>query len=216
MKEQTVDYLQFLNLVDTKALLLQYADAGDRYNLFAVEGNVSWNSTVLKGTSEETDFVSNRKTAANKPLEYRSTDGLPKIASALFSDLKSFWADGTATQADLAAGETKYVKTHFSTEFTLSGVDANWSTANWGDYVSFEVGFYIDPLTESTWQLIQKFADQYKIYGTGGRTFEVPAVKVIPSTVNISGTNYDVYIRATCANTGSSPSKVVINLIGWK
>ncbi|MGI0059239.1 MAG: hypothetical protein ACREBJ_05670 [Nitrosotalea sp.] len=216
MKEVNIDYNQFLALVDAKTLLLQYSDGGDRYHLFAVEGNVSWSTNILKTTREADDFEANRKATSNQPLEYRSTDGLPKIASAMFSDTKTFWVDGTSTQADITAGQTVYIKKHFDTNFTISGVDARWYSANWGDYLDFEVGFYLDEATESTFQPAVQFADHYMIYLDGERIFDVPTVKLIPSTVNVSGTNFNMYVRTTCVNTGLNASKVLVNLVGWK
>src|SRR5579863_4941617 len=114
MKIASVDYTTFWSLVSSKGLLPQYVDVGNVYNVFAVEDNISWETTIDKdGGTNQTDFETNRQSTCNQQLEYRSTDGLPKIASAMFSDIKSFWVDGTATQADISAGTTSYIKKHF-------------------------------------------------------------------------------------------------------
>lgn len=217
MKSASVSYSQWKSLITSKGLLPQYVDLVSSYDLFAIEANVSWEVSLMKdGGNDVTDFETNIKPTANSPLEYRSTDGLLKVASAMFSDTKSFWVDGTATQADIAAGTTVYIKKHFADEFTISGVDARWFSANWGDYVSFQVGFYTNPADETTFQVVQQFADHYMVYQDGSRLFDVPTVKVIPSTVTIGGNTFDLYIRVTCVNAGTNPSKVIINLVGWK
>lgn len=224
----TLSYEDFKAIANSKSLLWQYTEFSDHYELVAADGVMQYSSTIYKsntaveGIDSETeatrisDFESNHKSTANQPLEYRSTDGLLKFASAKFSDVKSFWVDGTATQANLASGETKYIKKHFTETYTISGVDARWQGSNWGDYIDFEVGFYTDESDETTFNVANKFADHYMILGDGSRIFDVPTVREIPSTVTISGYTFNLYIRAKCVNVGSSPSKVIVNLIGWK
>lgn len=217
MKNVSLSYSQFKSVVAAKSLLAQYVEGVDRYDLFAIEGQVSWETSFLKdGGSDVTDFEANFKSTYNLPMEYRSTDGLLKVASAKFADSKSFWVDGTATQADLSAGQTKYVKKHFATDFTLAGVDARWDSSCWGDYIDFEVGFYTDENDEATFNSVMKFADHYMIYGTASRLFDVPTVKTVPTTVTIGQNTYNMYIRAKCVNAGATASKVIINLVGWK
>lgn len=213
MKNVSLSYSQFKSIVDAKGLLGQYVEGTDRYDLFAIEGQISWETSFLKdGGSDVTDFETNHKASYNMPMEYRSIDGLPKVASAKFADTKSFLTVGTDGVVSLTSGSTGYAKFHFTDTFTLSGVDASWYTANLGDYIDFEVGYYTDENTESTFVSLNKFGDQFKIYKDGNRIFDVPAVKEIPST--ISGAN--IYIRAKCVNAGGTSSTVIINLIGWK
>lgn len=215
MKELDIDYTQFLSLVDSKSLLLQFSDGGDRYSLFAVEGNVSWNCTVLKNSKEATDFETNRKSNSNKPLEYRSSDGLVKVAPSKFSDSASFMTDGVASGMTAVGNATTYVKRHFTVPFKLAGVDVYWYGANWGDYVDFEVGFYTNVNQENTFIQMNQFGTQYKIYQNGNRTFDVQTVATIPVQYN----GYDVYVRIKYVNAGAaSPAndaKFIVNFLGW-
>jgi hypothetical protein len=211
MKTVDLNYSQLKTIVTSKGLLLQYKETANQYELFAVEANVSWETVILKNSDDATDFETNLKSTANAPLEYRSIDGLPKVASAKFADVKSFLAIGTNGVVSLTGGTTSYAKWHFDEVFTLSGVDISWWGSSLGDYIDFEVGFYIDESDESTFQSVNKFGDHYKIYKDGNRSFDVPAVKDIPSTVS----GFNIHIRAKCVNTGALPSTVIINLVGW-
>jgi hypothetical protein len=216
MKLVQVSYTQLKDLVASKGLFLQYKEAANYYDLFAVEANVSWECNILKDSDESADFESTLKALSNKPLEYRSVDGLQKVASAKFADTLSLYLDGENLTVELAAGETKYVRKHYADPYTLSGVDSYWTTANWGDYIDFEIGVYTDLESENSFISLNKFANQYKIFGTNKRLFDVPAVKVLPPTVEIApGVVLDTYIRAKCVNTGASSSKIILNLVGW-
>ena len=216
MKEvNLISYTQFKHIVDSKVLLAQYFDNNDAYMLFAIEGGLSWQYRLDKdGGDDQIDFESNYKNQWNKPLEYRSTDGLLKTASAKFADVKSLWLDGEQGCTEISAGQTAYMRKHFSFEFTLSGVDCRWYSSNFGDYIDFEVGFYIDESVEESFQSVAKFSNKYMIYGDGSRLFDVPTVRIIPE--KIPGTNFNVYIRAKCVNVGPNSSKTVLNLVGWK
>lgn len=208
--------------ITKKKLCIQFEDLDTQYRIIGPDNSLIWEITLNKlmddgsANPDVTDFETNYKDGANMPLEYRSTDGLLKVASAMFSDAKSFWVDGTATQANISASSTVYIKKHFTDEFTISGVDARWFGANWGDYLDFEVGFYTNPADETTFQTIQQFADNYKIFQDGNRLFDVPTVKIIPPTATIGGNTFDIYVRVTCVNVGANASKVIINLVGWK
>lgn len=214
MKEVSIDYKQFCSLVDSKSLLLQYSEDSDRYNLFAVEENVSWECTVLKNTIEASDFLTNKRSTANLPLEYRSVDGLKKIASAMFVDNLGYWVDGSNGILTIASGKTGYVITNFSTNFSLNGIDVHWSGANFGDYINFDVGVYNNNITSSQSNFIQiaQFANQYRILGDGTKTFNVDTVKTVPSTYN----DLTVYIRTTYVNVGGNSVNLCVNLLGYK
>lgn len=78
MKTVNVDYSQFKSLLSSKALLGQYKELSDRYELFAIEGvYVSWETTILKDSDEGTDFEVNHKANYNKPLEIKAGPGRP-------------------------------------------------------------------------------------------------------------------------------------------
>jgi hypothetical protein len=215
MKEVILDYTAFKSLVSAKALLPQYADLANRYLVFAIETNISWQCTITKdGGSDQTDFEANYQSTCNQPLEYRSTDGLPKYASAMFTDSLSYWVDGTNGTLAITASTTGYIKTHFSVPFRLNGVDVHWEGANFGDYINFEVGVYNNNDTSSESNFIQlfQFADQYRVLGNDTKTFTVDTVKAIPTTYN----GLDIYIRTTYVNVGGKSTNLCVNLLGYK
>lgn len=78
MKIAPVDYTTFWSLVTSKALMPQYIQGGDQYAVFALEGNVSWETTVaIDGGANQTDFEANHKANCNKPLEIKAGAGRP-------------------------------------------------------------------------------------------------------------------------------------------
>lgn len=215
MKNASVDYTTFWSLVSSKSLLPQYIDAVDTYLLFAVEGSVCWEVNFLKdGGVNQIDFETNHKAFCNQPLEYRSVDGLPKIASAMFVDNLGYWVDGSNGILTVIAGQTGYVRTNFTTSYQLNGVDVHWANANLGDYINFEVGVYNNNDTSSENNFIQlaQFANQYRVLSEGTKIFNVNTVKTVPPTYN----GLIVYIRTTYVNVGSNSVSLCINLLGYK
>jgi hypothetical protein len=212
---ETTDWFNFKDLVSSKGLLPQYQDLGDRYDLYAPESPFVWHTIVIKdGGTNQTDFETNYKTSYNQPLEYRSVDGLPMIASAMFTDALSFWVDGSNGYLQIPAGQTAYSTTNFSVPYKLNGVDIQWANANAGDYVNFDVGVYNggDPTNQSTFIQIAQFANQYRLYGSAEKSFILDTVSTIPPTYN----GLNVYIRTTYVNTGLSNVMLFINLLGYK
>ena len=205
----------FKILVSTKALLMQYMERADTYEIFAPEAQTFlWNISLLKGSSDVIDFETNYKSDCNKPLEFRSVDGLPKYASAMFTDALSYWVDGTNGLLNVPSGQTGYLRTHFSDPFKLNGVDIHWEGANFGDYLNFEVGAYNnnDTSSESNFILFSQFANQYRVLGMDTKMFQVDTVKTVPSTYN----GLDIYIRTTYVNSGGSAVNLCVNLLGYK
>jgi hypothetical protein len=207
-------WVDFKILVSTKALLMQYMEKVDTYEIFAPEAQTFlWNISLLKNSDDAVDFETNYKASCNQPLEYRSTDGLPKVANALFTDIASYWVDGENGVLSIPAGQTGYVKTHFPAPFKLNGVDVHWSGSNIGDSILFEVGLYTGDISdESTFVPLAQFSNKYRIMGEGTKMFEVPTVKTVSPTYN----GLDVYIRTTYVNAGSSNATLLVNLLGYK
>jgi len=68
MKNVDLTYSAFLSTIAAKFLAIQFSETPDQYFLFAIEGNISWETVLLKGTSDATDFETNYKASSNKPL----------------------------------------------------------------------------------------------------------------------------------------------------
>lgn len=62
-------WANFKTLVTSKILLMQYSDAGSNYEIFAPEAQTFlWHISLVKGSSDATDFDNNYKAAANAPM----------------------------------------------------------------------------------------------------------------------------------------------------
>lgn len=215
MKQVPVTYATFWTLVSSKNLLPQYSATVDSYYIFAIEDSISWEVTVpMDGGADQTDFETNHKSTCNQPLEYRSNDGIVLYGSAMFTDALSFWVDGSNGYLQIPAGQMAYATTNFSAPYKLNGVDIQWANANAGDYINFDVGVYSggDPTKQSTFIQMGQFANQYRLYSTGEKSFILDTVSTVPPTYN----GLNVYIRTTYVNTGSNNAMLFINLLGYK
>lgn len=208
----------FKSLIATKGLLIQYTQAINTYEIYGPEASsFMWHySMLMDNGSDQTDFETNFKANANQPLEYRSIDGLVKVADARFVDNLSFYVDGSQGSLVAPASQTTYVKYNFSYSYTLAGMDLYWYGANWGDYMECEVGIYLNPSDESTFQVLSVFSNQYKIYQIGFRIFDVTTVKTIPPSITMNGVTFPVVVRCSYVNVGPNDAKAILNLVGWK
>lgn len=209
-------WADFKSLIAAKGLLIQYSQFTNTYDIFGPEaGSFLWHySMLMDGGNDQTDFETNYKSTANQPLEYRSKDGIPMIASAMFTDALGFWVDGSTGYLQISAGQTSYATTNFSSIYKLNGVDIQWENANAGDYVNFDVGIYSggDPTNQSTFIQMAQFANQYRLYGSAEKSFILDTVSTIPPTYN----GLNVYIRTTYVNTGANNAMLFVNLLGYK
>lgn len=122
---QTMEVASWTNLktlIESKKLLVQYAEDVTGYDLFAPESfHLLWHVRILKGSSETTDFETNFKANANKPLDVRAAANRPPRVSA------SPQPDGTTETwkgylIDVAANDTsKYVDISFAETVHLRG-----------------------------------------------------------------------------------------------
>jgi hypothetical protein len=171
-------------------------------------------------SADQIDFETNYKQTCNQPLEYRSVDGLPKFASAMFVDNLGYWVDGSNGIATIPPGQTGYLTTTFNTDFQLNGIDVHWSGANLGDYINFDVGVYTnnDTSTQNNYVMLAQFGNQYRILGDGTKTFSVDTVKTVPPTFTIPPTfdKLTVYIRTTYVNVGQNSVNLCVNILGYK
>lgn len=207
----------FKDLVSAKELLIQYSEDANYYYICSPEaGALIWQTTLVKDNGTDvTDFETNFKSSSNKPLEYRSEDGLVKVASAKFTEKLGFYLTGATDQLELTGTGSGYIKFHFDDPYTLSGVHAIWSNANFGDKMDFIVGVYTDPEDEGTFIPLSQFADDFKVMDSGSILIDVPTVKTVPPTVNLGNGDMDIYIRIKVESVGSNTSRYIINLVGW-
>ena len=71
MKPIQVNYTNFLSLVSSKGLKIQFEDNGDTYLVFAMENGISWDTILIKGSTDSNDFETNHKPTANQIIETR-------------------------------------------------------------------------------------------------------------------------------------------------
>jgi hypothetical protein len=76
---EATSWTNFKGLVSSKALLIQYSDAGNFYEIFASEAGVFlWHITLPKDSGTDvTDFETNFKPTANQPIEVKAGSGRP-------------------------------------------------------------------------------------------------------------------------------------------
>jgi hypothetical protein len=116
-------------VIETKKLGLQYDERSDRYEVYATEAGIfCWTTTITKdGGSEQTDFESNHKSAAND-------------AFSLTELTVTFVASGASATQSLHNFPKKYYTfavtatgavTSWSAnlEVSLTGNDGEWSVA---------------------------------------------------------------------------------------
>lgn len=66
-----LDWASIKDFADTRSVVLQYVETNDQYYLVAIDGGLEANAVIKKKTpasSDQTDFETNYKTAANAPL----------------------------------------------------------------------------------------------------------------------------------------------------
>lgn len=221
MKMVNVDYAQFKSLVGSKALLGQFKELSDRYELFAVESVISWETVILKdGGVDHVDFETHYKAIFNAPLEYRTIDGLAKVASSRFIESLSFFVDGEGLVYSLSNNTEVYLKKHYAVPVSICGADIRWSNAELGDHIYLEVGIYMTPGDETSFYTIGQYGNHFNILGSGNRVFDVPAVKTLPSQVPFpDGNMYDTYIRAHIIHgngSGTNNLDVALNFLMWR
>lgn len=111
----------FKALVNSKQLLIQYTESEAVYELFAPEaGSFMWATSLLKGTSDATDFENNFKPTANASLENKAGIGRPErvAASPQPNNTTEKWkgfhveigAEESAKTIDISFDTTVYLK----------------------------------------------------------------------------------------------------------
>jgi len=109
------------SLVTAKALLPQYIETPDRYDVFAIEANLCWEISVLKnGGADVTEFEASYKSTYNKPLEIKAGPGRPIRTAASPQPINTVqhWkgykltlsAGQTSTYTDVSFPSLTYVK----------------------------------------------------------------------------------------------------------
>lgn len=140
MKEAFIDYTTFWSLVSSKNLLPQYINSGDRYVIFAIENNISWETIVQQdGTADQTDFENNHLAICNQPLEIKAAAGRPLRVSASPQPLNTVqhWQ---GYQLVLPAGQlSAYIDISFSNLVYLHGGYIVSADVDFNDYLQADV-----------------------------------------------------------------------------
>lgn len=69
-------YSDFIDLVAAKQLLIQFEETSNHYFLYAPEAHTFiWSCTIEKSSNDATNFETNHKSNANKPLELKDSEG---------------------------------------------------------------------------------------------------------------------------------------------
>jgi hypothetical protein len=182
MKTINLNYLSFLTMANAKGLQIQYAESTDRYDLFVLEPNLSWETCILKDSEEAQDFEINYKSLANQPITPKSSDGLPKILSAVAIDNVSMYISGKYIEI---SGEINYIDSDFQDTIYLQGLNVFVKNADWGDTITVQVG-YIHPI--NGWVSLKAFGESVPMMDSSEWKeyhYINNAISKIPSTIKI-------------------------------
>ena len=146
-----ITYENLKTLVSSKALLLQYVELADQYQLFAIEGTVQYSTIIYKSNtavegidpvteaSRISDFEINYKTTANQPLEIKAGAGRPIRVSASPQPLGTVehWK---GYQIVVPVGQSSgYVDVSFSSPVYVHGGYIVSPDVDFSDYVGVDV-----------------------------------------------------------------------------
>lgn len=125
----------YKTLINNKELEMQYNEFGDRYDIFASESPFLWVITLLKNTSDATDFENNYKSNCNKQVhQVIHISGFRRYDSGA-ENLYRYSVKDTAT-----ANDTKTIDKKFTEPVYLyGGIYEIVGNANDGDYLEIQV-----------------------------------------------------------------------------
>jgi len=134
-------WADFKSLVTSKALLIQYSDLGDRYQIYAPEARTFlWHTVLLKDSgSDQTDFETNYKAKANAPLEVKAGVSRPERFSMSPQPLNTYnkWK---GYQMTMPPGATfTFVDVQFPTTVYFRGGHLYTNDADIDDMLSADV-----------------------------------------------------------------------------
>jgi len=158
--------------ITKKKLLLQYVENERVYDIFAPDSDIiMWNTTLLKGSAEATDFENNYKANANQPLPYTMTAGQSKFIGRTI---------------EMASEDTqKSCEWIFDIDVYVSKVLPISVDAQWGDYVEFEVWLADDSM------MLNKYGETIPVYnGLPNQWFEGTGAGKIPIGCKVKCTYY--------------------------
>lgn len=160
MKDIDLSYSDFKTYVTNKALLIQYIQTPTMYSLFAVEaGVICWQTNLIMGSADATDFENNYKSAANAPLEIKAGIGRPLriSASPQPSGTVEHWK---GFQITVPIGQTSgYVDISFPSTVYLRGGYIVSNDVDLDDYITADVlvtannATYIGGLIDHAWMI---------------------------------------------------------------
>jgi hypothetical protein len=102
-------------LISSKTLMIQYEESSTDYKLYAPEaGSFLWTIILNKESSDATDFETNFKPNANKPLEVKAGSGRPDRVCISPQPLGTYW-------------HTKGYVLECGTSDTSASIDINFS-----------------------------------------------------------------------------------------
>lgn len=91
--QSSLTWSQFKSVVSSKSLLVQYDDDGTMYTIFAIDNPIVYVATLYKNSvpdapgfnqaqndTDKSDFENNFRSAANRPIEPRTIEGVKKLS----------------------------------------------------------------------------------------------------------------------------------------
>lgn len=146
-----LDYTSFKEKISSKHLLWQYIETDKKYDIFAIEASVKYNTVLYKNPETITglnaeleaanilDFETNYKSNANHPLEIKASTESPAriVPSSQPANTTEKWK---GYHLELAANETeKTILINFPVDVSLRGGTLYSDDSNCRDYFTVDI-----------------------------------------------------------------------------
>ena len=212
----TLAYSDLKDMVTAKSLAWQFNEDDKKYYVFAVDGEVLYQSEIWKSGKEPRginsvqneqdilDFEQKYKALANKTLKPTTSEGLPKVLAAVSPDEVSLFITGRSLEV---SENTFELDSSFDSDIQLQGMVVQVKDADWGDSIDVEVGY----LSEGTWVCLKEFGKYVPMRdGAGWQVYEYRNNAVSKITTNLK-----IRVRYNQASS-STTKKLIVHYITHK
>lgn len=131
-----MSYSDFIDLASVKNGMIQYSAISDGYDLFFEEGTIIY-SCRITDSADVSDFESNHKSAANKPIVPKASDTTPYVRvteKTVGKMMQLYGLEFTAVANDTTDYEVKWTK-----DIEFVGATARCNRSEFGDKVQMQI-----------------------------------------------------------------------------
>lgn len=136
----TLNWTDFKAKVAAKVLSIQYTESGVEYSLWAIDGADTYLAAIPKtnpASTDQTDFETNYKSSANKPITPRATDMTPYVRVTEKTVGKTLKLKGF--ELTCTANATSSHQQKLTTDIELTGGTAHVDTPHHGDKIQVKI-----------------------------------------------------------------------------